>query len=155
MLASNPDKHDRAKSRLRRWEERNQGRFESSEANYQRGQREHAERNKSAVDPSGRKYEVRAVRKGESLRAGGPVLASGPWELALWLLVLLAGALTRKARVRAARGFVVGVLHEGPFITRVVHRESVQDDADVALRVTELAQRVESGALVRSARRTP
>lgn len=63
--------------------------------------------------------------------------------------------MTREARVRRARGFVVGVVHEDKFLTRVVHREAVQNEADLAQRVTELAQCVERGAFARSARRTP
>ncbi|MCU1443275.1 MAG: hypothetical protein JWQ59_1425, partial [Cryobacterium sp.] len=138
------------KSRLRRWEQRNQERFEKSEANYQRDQREHAERNKAAADPSGRQYEVRAVRKGESLRTGGQLFFLGVWELVVALVVLAAGALVRETRVRSSRGFVVGVVHEGPFLIRVVHREDVESEAELSSKVIELAQRVERGEFARS-----
>lgn len=139
---------------LRRWEDRQQAKFDRQSAERPAKEAAEAARNVKALSPSGVTYSVRSVKRGdwlvehvftERFFSGGEAEALvAVVRLLMWLPVALARRLRRQPV-----GRTIGVIHDGKWFFGEVAwwRENVPADFDDQARVAELAEQVRRGSL--------
>jgi hypothetical protein len=123
---------------LLRWEKWSQGKFEQQSVDAKVVEA----RNAQVHAPDGRQYLVRTVVNGEMLRS----VDSGSL---LDLPIALVLALFEMWRKRRRSGWTIAVVRGETLMgkEKVVHRETVYDEAEIAWRVHELAEDVKHGTM--------
>lgn len=128
-----------------RLKQRWQRRADATERDWRSKPREDPGRNRRITDPSGRKFEVRAVANGENVLRPRPTRLIGEL-IAETAIVFVQGAYRSIRRTpRRSDCFTVAVVHETAPEDRVVYTESVARESDIAAVVEELVARTEAG----------